>query len=82
MSDIKPEALEDGVVLLSTPHPGSTDPDRATGDVNKYRIEVERIDDSTRPWEWRVYCGDELCITGAKATAAAALDEAVITLGL
>ena len=82
MNDINPEALEDGVALLSTPHPGSGRPSRAAADVAKYRIEVERMNDSSRPWEWRVYCGEELCLTGAKATAALALDEAVITLGL
>ncbi len=55
----------------------------------KYRIEIERISDGPRPWEWRVYCAkdgepfrDEPDVTGSRPTAQRALDEADITLAL
>lgn len=54
----------------------------------KYRIEIERISDGPRPWEWRVFVIDdtqtfgEPWVTGSKKTAALALEEAVLTLSL
>lgn len=54
----------------------------------KYRIEIERCDDSPRPWEWRIWTrdggaefGDEPDVAGSKRSASEAFDEAVITLG-
>ena len=48
-----------------------------------YRFEVERIG-GPRPWEWRVYFGDELCasVSGSRATAELALHEAMLTMGI
>ena len=54
----------------------------------KYRIEIEKIDDGPRPWEWRIYSAEdgqpfgEPWVTGSRPTAQRALDEADITLGL
>ncbi len=55
----------------------------------KFRIEIELIDpDGARPWEWRVWSSEDgdfdesSKIAGSKKTAADALDEAVMTVGL
>lgn len=48
----------------------------------RYRFEIERMLDGPRPWEWRIWRGDELCVTGSKATAQLALIEAMITAGI
>jgi hypothetical protein len=55
----------------------------------KYRIEIEKINDGPRPWEWRIYeaqdgepFAEEPNVSGSRPSAQRALDEADVTLGL
>jgi hypothetical protein len=55
----------------------------------KYRIEIEKINDGARPWEWRIYEAQDGCafsaepsFSGSRPSAQRALDEADVTLGL
>lgn len=55
----------------------------------KYRIEIEKISEGPRPWEWRIYYAEdgepfrnEPDVAGSRPTAQRALDEAGVSLGL